>query len=149
MNYSLVFQPSFDFRFPLFGLALAVVGSLIAAYRRDVGYGLVGAGLIWALVTAAFLGKEYYVLNHAARDPATPAVIGTVEEFVAEPMDGHSEESFRVGDQRFVYSSFNHTGGFHQGRARGGPIHQGLPVRIGYLPTESGNLIVKLEIALK
>jgi hypothetical protein len=71
-----------------------------------------------------------------------------VEEFVAEPMEGQGEQSFRVGDQRFVYSSFNHTGGFHQGRVLVGPIHQGLPVRIGYLPTESGNLIVKLEIGV-
>jgi hypothetical protein len=145
MNYHLVFEPTFDFTLPLAGLGIAVAGGIVARYRRSVGYGLLGGGLIFGLVTAVFLTYNYYVMKQAADDPATPTVSGVVQDFVAEPMDGHGDESFRVGDQRFGYSSFNHTGGFHRGHARGGLMRAGLPVRIRYLATEDGNLIVRLE----
>ena len=59
------------------------------------------------------------------------------------PYAGHSDESFVVGGRRFSYSDFVVTSGFHNAASHGGPIREGLYVRVTYL----GNLILRLEIA--
>ena len=51
-------------------------------------------------------------------------------------------ESFAVGGHRFSYSDYVVTSGFHNTASHGGPIHDGLDVRVSYL----GNLILRLEI---
>ena len=60
------------------------------------------------------------------------------------PYYGHTPgiESFTVSGVPFSYSDYIPEAGFNQTSAHGGPIHQGLPVRIWYV----GKEIVKLEI---
>jgi hypothetical protein len=69
-------------------------------------------------------------------------VEGPVTDFV--PMAyGHKGERFTVSGQRFSYSDDIVTTGFHHAAADGGPIHEGLYVRISYVR----NTILKLEVA--
>lgn len=70
-------------------------------------------------------------------------VEGTVENFDPMPASGHKLESFTVKGVKFEYSDFRVTPGFNNARSRGGPIIEGLPVKISY----TGNTILKLEVA--
>ena len=69
-------------------------------------------------------------------------VEGPIESFVAEPLTGHSEESFTVAGNRFHYGTYVMTPGFHLSRARGGPFAQGLYVRLRF----RGNDILYAEV---
>lgn len=68
---------------------------------------------------------------------------GPVTNFIPMPYTGHSMESFTLNGHRFSYSDYVVTSGFHNTISHGGPIHEGLYVRITY----SGNSILRLEIA--
>jgi hypothetical protein len=81
----------------------------------------------------------------AAADPATPVVVGRVENFRPAPAEGHQDETFTVSGVAFAYSDYAITGGFNQTESHGGPIREGLSVRIHYL--SPSNVIVKLEVA--
>ena len=70
-------------------------------------------------------------------------VEGRVADFDPMPYQGHKMESFTVNGRRFTYSDFIETTGFHNAASRGGPIREGLYVRVSHI----GNLILKLEIA--
>jgi hypothetical protein len=59
------------------------------------------------------------------------------------PYTGHAMESFCVQEQCFSYSDYVVTTGFHNTASHGGPIREGLNVRIEYI----GNIILKLEVA--
>ncbi len=59
------------------------------------------------------------------------------------PVNGHKDESFIVDGQRFTYSDFVGTAGFNHTRSQGGPIHNGIHVRIHHV----GNEIARWEIA--
>ena len=73
-------------------------------------------------------------------------VEGVVESFTAYP-SGRAE-SFTVKDNSFKYSAYNITGGFNRSFARGGPIQEGLQVRLCYIGGSRGGLIVKIEVPL-
>ncbi len=60
-------------------------------------------------------------------------VEGTVEDFVPMPAAGHANESFSVDDVRFSYSDYNlSTGAFNNTASHGGPIREGLRVRVSH-----------------
>ncbi len=59
-----------------------------------------------------------------------------------DPMPRRSDESFVVGDRRCAYSDDLVTAGFHNTRRHGGPIREGLYVRVTYF----GNSILRLEV---
>jgi hypothetical protein len=69
-------------------------------------------------------------------------VEGRVTQFVAAPFSGHEDERFCVQEECFSYSDYVITGGFNTTSAHGGPIHEGLLVRISYV----GGIIVKIEV---
>jgi len=52
-------------------------------------------------------------------------------------------ERFCVSGVCFAYSDFVITSGFNNTSSHGGPIREGLPVRVTYV----GDMIVKLEVA--
>ena len=72
-------------------------------------------------VTAAFRAGQYSLVE------------GTVADFHPMPYEGHNEECFTVEDQRFCYSDYVVTPGFHNTASHGGPIPAGIHVRIAYL----------------
>jgi len=59
------------------------------------------------------------------------------------PYTGHQDETFTVNGVRFSYSDFGVTCGFNNSASHGGPIREGLQVRIHYV----GNAILRLEVA--
>lgn len=70
-------------------------------------------------------------------------VEGNVTDFHPMPYEGHEDECFSVQKERFCYSDYMITPGFHNSASHGGPIRAGLPVRIAY----SGSIILRLDIA--
>jgi hypothetical protein len=68
---------------------------------------------------------------------------GPVTDFRPMPREGHADESFVVGGRRFSYSDYSVTPGFSNTRSHGGPIDNGVYVRI----THRDNTILRLEIA--
>lgn len=69
-------------------------------------------------------------------------VTGEIVNF--NPLEAHQhDEYFEVNGQRFSYSDYAITPGFKQIAAHGGPLHNGLNVRL----THVNGVIVRLEIA--
>jgi hypothetical protein len=69
-------------------------------------------------------------------------VQGQVEQFSPMPYEGHADESFVVKGKKFEYSDYSGVTGFHNTSSHGGPIRQGLQVRISYVD----DTIIKLEV---
>ena len=69
-------------------------------------------------------------------------VEGLVTNFTTIPHNGHGRESFTVAGQHFSYSPYKMTNAFHQIAADGGPMRDGLYVRIIY----RDDVILKIEI---
>jgi hypothetical protein len=93
--------------------------------------------------------STYAFARDAAQAPNTPVVQGVVEHFKPQPfmpLRGSPPESFTVQGIPFSYRIGVIDGGFRKTASHGGPIKEGLLVRIHYVP-DRGNLIVKLEVA--
>jgi len=157
-HYRLVFDISRewfrDWWFPAFGLVL-VAGSLsfVLYTRRPRTPPLPKALAVAAWVALAFAStwtalfsfvtyREYVTLVRAVNAGAVQFVEGPVEHFVAMPANGHGVEKFDVQGKHFEYSHNVATAGFNTTSTRGGPIREGLQVRIGYV----GATIVRLEL---
>lgn len=145
--------------FPAFGLIFVCAGALLVfkapLMQRVMPHGLQGRArkffswfflifaVLWVLGTFVSTYHGYRTAATELREGQYAVVEGPVTDFVPMPYTGHSEESFVVGGHRFSYSDYIVTSGFHNTASHGGPIHDGLYVRITYV----GNTILKLEIA--
>jgi hypothetical protein len=95
-----------------------------------------------ALMYIAFMG--YYELPAYSLSRQLAVGDATVTEgTVYSTAEGRGWECFSVGDQRFCYGNDLMDVGFHQTAASGGPIRDGLHVRVSSV----GTVIVRLEIA--
>jgi hypothetical protein len=81
-------------------------------------------------------------LRNAAQNGSSEVVEGQVREFVPMPYEGHANETFVVNGKYFAYSDYDETKGFNHTQSHGGPMKEGLQVRI----THVDGSIVKLEI---
>jgi len=70
---------------------------------------------------------------------------GTVANFHPMPYSEHQNETFAVNGVEFSYSDYVVVPCFNNTASHGGPIREGLRVRIAY----SGDCILKLEIATR
>jgi hypothetical protein len=100
---------------------------------------------------AAFnLGNMHRKLVRSLTDGSGKIVEGRVENFVASSRTDAVNETFTVSGVRFVYVDNVINGGFNKTAFRGGPIREGLHVRIHYRPTADwqpgGNVITRLEV---
>jgi hypothetical protein len=95
-----------------------------------------------ALIITGLMGSRYlgaFDLAHQDGEGGSVVVVGVVEDAgSAKP----EYECFSVGQHRYCYGEFS-TIGFCQIAANGGPIHDGVLVRV----TSIGDVIVRLEIA--
>ena len=111
-------------------------------------YGVI-AGIAAALTGAISIAIvirsrwEYDQLRRARERGEFRTIQGYVTNFVAQSADGHPRETFRVGDAVFDYSADDMTSAFHQSAGKGGPIRQGVRVRIA----DADGSIVRLEVA--
>lgn len=144
-------------------LGACVIGALLLRQelRRRAPYGSrtrIGAiGLVvalYAVVTGSVIVLTLTGLSSASAEDTTraiessPVVEGSVESFHPMPSGGHDTERFDVAGVHFEYSHWSVSQGFNQDVTVGGPIREGLYVRIHYvrLPGESFGTIVRLEL---
>ena len=140
------------------GWEAIVIGLLFIAifyfsrdWSRRLSTALRRAGLIFAclwmvVVTLSTVGdtlRVRYRLNHGDY----VVVEGVVSDFVPGDWGGHHSEQWRVRsgeeDHRYSYSRPVITPGFRQTQEEGGPIHDGVRVRIA----DEDGLIARLEVA--
>lgn len=102
-----------------------------------VGAGLLGIGVF------IDTNNRFVYYRDSLSSGRVSVVEGVVSHFDPEPPEGHHDESFDVSAQHFSYSHYVLSGGFNHSRGAGGPIRDGLQVRIAYLDGQ----ILRLEIA--
>jgi len=86
--------------------------------------------------------REYNSLSTALRTKHYSVVEGTVADFVPGGPGGHGDETFRVGVVRFRYSAAMITSAFHRTKPYGGPIRDGVNVRIASV----NGALVRVEV---
>lgn len=163
MTYTTVFDLAQDgytaWWAPAFGLILVTIGALLVfapdLMRRLVPSGLQGTARrvsswiffvfasAWTAVVFIATFGEYKTGLSALRAGTASVVEGRVTDFVPKSSTGHAQEHFTVSGQRFSYSDNTLTSAFHNSASHGGPIREGLQVRITYF----GNSILRVEIA--
>lgn len=130
-------------------LACGTVGAAIAFLRQRKRWMLlvIGFGILLGLATYVNPGPGvqgmYENARAAYRNGEYATVEGRVSNFHPMPASGHPDESFTVNGVQFSYSDYVVVPCFNHTASHGGPMREGLQVRIAY----SGNCIFKLEIA--
>ena len=110
---------------------------------KPFSYFFLGFAVLWTVLAG---WSMYACYRHAAQAVAqhrAKVVEGRVQDFWPMPYEGHGMEHFCVADACFEYSDYIVTAGFNNTASHGGPIREGLPVRVSYV----GNTIVRLEVA--
>jgi hypothetical protein len=87
-------------------------------------------GIFGTLAILAYTRREFEQLNNALKAGNYRITSGVVSGLVPELADGHPRESFDLSGRSFVYSSADVTSAFHQTVGTGGPVRDGLGVRI-------------------
>lgn len=144
--------------FPAFGLIFVAIGLALPAlmragvFRRSPPFiekwlprFFLGFAILWT--SGAFLGTfpEYRSSVSALRGSRAAIVEGIVTNFHPMPYTGHAEESFEVNGVRFEYSDYGVTAGFNNTASHGGPIREGLLVRIWHYKGKILRLDIKEE----
>jgi len=112
------------------------------ASKRFAVY-ILGFSLFWTITAVYSTYAQYAAIKKAEANGTAQIVEGVVTQFRPMPATGHALERFCVQTTCFSYSDYVITAGFNNTRSHGGPIREGLPVRVTYV----GAAIVKLEIA--
>jgi hypothetical protein len=156
VDYVTVFDASqkwLDWTAPVIGCAIGAVA--VVQYRKrqsppfDTRFArlLALAGMIWGFGIATVIPYLHWsqrsALVTALREGRTSIVEGPVYDFVPMPWSGHAHECFKVRATTFCYSDFEVTPGFNNARSHGGPIQEGLLVRIHHV----NSVIAQLEVA--
>ncbi len=156
MRYVTVFDASLlpyrNLVFALPGVGIAVVGALMlfrpeilervgfrTAKSHVLGWVVFIFASLWTVLVAVALVSD----ARRASTGACDLVEGRVDHFRPMPPSGHGSEQFEVNGMAFRYADGMVSAGFHTTSARGGPIREGLPVRICHVRGE----ILRLEIA--
>jgi len=132
-------------------LLLLCIGLFFAKRNSEIARGiriiLLGLGLGCFVVAISFKGLQsnYDGLADNLENGNALVTEGVVENFHPMPVTGHDSEHFTVKGNYFSYSDFEVTGAFNNSSSHGGPIREGLNVRITYLPRENRNLILRIE----
>jgi len=147
-----VYQPMFAWGFPAVGILGSLVGAAVAwklrGPKRRTWALVSGLALLWALAIGVAAYVKYLGGRSMVASTETSLVEGVVRDFSPGEFLGHKQESFWVNGVRFAYQDDVYTGGFNHDAGRGGPMREGLFVRIRYVPSAQpyGNLILHLEI---
>jgi hypothetical protein len=115
--------------------------------RRRFKYMMMGAVFAFISFVVGFGGYRdtTYGLadtQRALKEGRVSTIEGRVADFVPMPNEGHSLEQFTVSGVRFSYSDYVLAPCFNNTRSHGGPIHEGLWVRLSYQDT----CILKIEV---
>jgi hypothetical protein len=114
--------------------------SRLLAYNRVARLGAF-FGVVGTLASLIYTLREFHRFSDALNSGNYRSITGTVTHLVPERSDGHPRESFQVDTVRFEYSSSDVTSAFHRTVGIGGPLREGLSVRIA----DVDGRIVRLE----
>ncbi|WP_321478181.1 hypothetical protein [uncultured Paludibaculum sp.] len=157
-EYVIAFEISRQYSSPPFGLLgllsllagiIILFGKLRLKWRRPawpLPCFLCVFGVLWFWVVSVSVRNEESRAQAALaafQSGRYSVVDGVVTEFHPMPYNGHDSECFSVRSERFCYSDYIASPGFHNAASHGGPIRPGLSVRVTYL----GPTILRLEIA--
>jgi hypothetical protein len=157
MGYRTVFEVSVStlpWWIPLLGLVVAAIGIFFffngrrtprSAGRMAFGVYAIVFGALITVVTLFVIRRDYCGIRGAYASHRYSVVEGRVEDFVPMPPGGHRDESFSVGGMRFSYSGYTVTPCFHQTAVQGGPIRDGINIRVFYI----GGCIVRLDVRMR
>ncbi len=161
MDYQVVFDITTvvykSWTFLAYGLIFVAAGVLLIAIRKRLpgwwakhpransvfAFFFFGFAVVWTLTSFLSTYHDYSSLSSAKEAGRAFVVEGFVTNFKPMPVTGHAMEKFCVQGVCFEYSDYVITAGFNNTSSHGGPIREGLPVRVTYV----GNSIVKLEVA--
>lgn len=152
MPYVTVFDISkqpFEWWWPAIGVVIFVAGiflmKFVSRWQRNakvVGWIMVILGPIFTIVVYNSVNSMWADWRRAYERGSYFTVEGVVQDFKPMPYEGHQDECFRVRNQQFCYSDYVVQPGFRQSASHGGPIREGLPVRIAYYEGQ----ILRLDI---
>ena len=104
--------------------------------------------LILTIVISLFQVHMYKETVGAYESGNYEIVEGYVENFIAMPYEGHSDESFEINGVKFSYSDYSVQPGYNNTMSHGGVITgDGQHLKIGYIYYNNtyGNIIVYIE----
>lgn len=154
MPYVTVFDISkqpFEWWWPAIGILIFALGIVLIKLAprwpnlknaKVVGWVMLVVGPIFTIVVYNSVNSMWADWRSAYERGSYFTVEGVVEDFKPMPYEGHQEECFRVKNQQFCYSDYIVQPGFRQSASHGGPIREGLPVRIYYYEGQ----ILRLDI---
>ena len=99
--------------------------------------------VFWTVSVAMGLWRDARYAQLASQPGYCQMLEGRVENFHPMPFEGHDLEHFDLQRVRFSYSDFALGVGFNNTASHGGPIREGLPIRICHRSGE----ILRLEVA--
>src|SRR5262245_28510355 len=140
--------------FPAAGLVFVLIGIAWLRYRPDPGaahglrrrygpYIFTGIATLWTLVAFGGTYYDYWRLRSSFESGHFTHVEGMVTHFKPVPVHVKGNECFEVAGHRYCYSDSLVVPGFNNMQSHGGPIRDGLLVRIADVNGE----IARLEIA--
>ena len=154
--YDLQSEGYAEWWFPAFGLAMVILLVVILCYNQKLGkwrnstrahkrlqWLALGFPVVWTIWAIRGTYLEYRKLSAIMNEGNVSMVSGRITNFDPMPTGGHRDESFRVNGERFSYSDYSVSPGFKKTAVHGGPLREGLFVRV----THINGVIVRLEIA--
>ena len=159
MDYQTVYDigtDRFDWWWWLLGIIVGYAGLLFAllVFRRAQPKVRLLAGIGFLLVSMVgmnFLMDSHFLQRRALSEVAAGkarTVEGTIANFEPDTggQGGTAIDTFRIGDEGFSYSNSIHRAGFKQTRMNGGPLREGMTVRITYVEMRDHTAITKVEV---
>jgi hypothetical protein len=108
---------------------------------KSIGYIVCAASVIVTIFFGGWAYLDRADAKKALKTGAYEVVTGKIEHFRPMPYEGHPAESFSVAGHTFTYSDYVDTQCFNNTASHGGPIREGLFVRIAY----TDNCILRIE----
>jgi len=159
MNFELIYDANAagyrQWWFPAYGLIFVAIGLGILIYQhmnplptrsiwhRIFPFLFAGFAVLWVSIAFVSTFSDYWELRQALRSGQFVTVEGKVVDFVRMPVAGHANERFNVNGHHYEYSDFQVTAGFNNTQSHGGPLREGLIVRIA----DVHGRIARLEIS--
>lgn len=132
--------------FVLFGLG-ALGSRRPAAPRNLAGLIPVTIGLLFGVGAMGFQISNRQHYQRVLAEGRALVVEGPIENFHPMPKQGHDSERFTVGGVLFSYTDFSATPAFNNASSHGGPLREGMVVRISYTDSrEFGGQLAILRI---
>jgi uncharacterized membrane protein len=157
MGYVTVFDISkqqFEWWWPAIGLLILVLGIVCIKFvsrwpghknAKMIGWVMVVFGPIFTIIVYNSQTSMWAGWRSVYDRGAYSTVEGVVHDFKPMPYEGHQDECFWVKNQKFCYSDYIVQRGFRQSASHGGPIREGLPVRIAYYEGQILRLDVRAD----